>query len=156
MADLLRCGIFTFLVLAISLVSSQNSEADLVLLKDAVNEGAVCLDGTPPGYYFRKGELNYCKYMHSADYMRNTLIFIVGMDDGADKWIVYFQGGGWCYDEELCLERSRGELGSSKSWPSIMQADGIMSSDKDVNPDFYQWNVAYLKYCDGASFAGDV
>ena len=27
-----------------------------VLLNDAVNEGAVCLDGSPPGYYFRAGE----------------------------------------------------------------------------------------------------
>ena len=27
-----------------------------VLLNDAVNEGAVCLDGSAPGYYFRAGE----------------------------------------------------------------------------------------------------
>ena len=31
------------------------AEATLMLLRDAVNEGAVCLDGSPPGYYFRPG-----------------------------------------------------------------------------------------------------
>ena len=32
-------------------------EARLVKLDDAVNDGAVCLDGSPPGYYYREGEL---------------------------------------------------------------------------------------------------
>ena len=27
-----------------------------VLLDDAVNDGAVCLDGSAPGYYFRPGD----------------------------------------------------------------------------------------------------
>ena len=26
-----------------------------VLLNDAVNQGAMCLDGSPPGYFFRPG-----------------------------------------------------------------------------------------------------
>ena len=29
-------------------------------------------------------------------------------------------------------------------------------SDPKVNPDFYNWNVAYLGYCDGGSYAGTV
>ncbi len=66
------------------------------------------------------------------------------------------QGGGWCYDEVLCLERSKSSLGSSKSWPPSMSLGGFLSSDRSVNPDFYEWNVAYIRYCDGASFAGDV
>ena len=37
-----------------------------------------------------------------------------------------------------------------------MRLGGFLSGDKTVNPDFYEWNVAYIKYCDGASFAGDV
>ena len=36
-------------------------EANLVLLEDAVNTGAVCLDGSPPGYYFRPGKLIYTR-----------------------------------------------------------------------------------------------
>ena len=34
---------------------SDAAEANLVLLEDAVSTGAVCLDGSPPGYYFRPG-----------------------------------------------------------------------------------------------------
>ena len=32
--------------------------ANLVLLSDAVTDGAVCLDGSPSAYYFRPGSLN--------------------------------------------------------------------------------------------------
>ena len=32
-------------------------EANLVKLDYAVKDGAVCLDGSPPGYYYREGEL---------------------------------------------------------------------------------------------------
>ena len=37
-----------------------------------------------------------------------------------------------------------------------MSLGGFLSGDQTVNPDFYDWNVAYVKYCDGASFAGNV
>src|SRR3989338_3831301 len=30
-----------------------------------------------------------------------------------------------------------------------------MSDSPTTNPDFYSWNKAYFKYCDGASFSGD-
>jgi len=32
---------------------------------------------------------------------------------------------------------------------------GYMSNDMNVNPLMYNWNKVYLKYCDGASFAGN-
>ena len=35
-------------------------------------------------------------------------------------------------------------------------AHGLFSSNAIVNPDFYNWNKVYARYCDGASFAGDV
>lgn len=35
--------------------------------------GAACLDGSAPGYYFSPGK-----------------------DEGADKFVVYFLGGGFC------------------------------------------------------------
>ena len=47
-------------------------------------------------------------------------------------------------------------LGSSKSWPSSIALGGFLSDDPKVNPDFYNWNTVYVKYCDGASFAGNV
>lgn len=33
---------------------------------------------------------------------------------------------------------------------------GILDSDQQLNPDFYNWNKVYVRYCDGTSFSGDV
>lgn len=81
-----------------------------------------------------------------------------GTDSGQNKWIVYLQGGGWCRDEQNCLDRSKTSLGSSKSWAKTfsLTGHGFLSGDETVNPEFYNWNVAYVNYCDGASFAGNV
>ena len=95
----------------------------------------MCLDGSPPGYYIREGT-----------------------GSGADKWILHQEGGGWCFTTEDCYNRSKTDLGSSKGWPPSVSTSGIgfLSDDKDVNPDFYSWTAVYMKYCDGASFAGYV
>ncbi|XP_070564850.1 uncharacterized protein [Ptychodera flava] len=105
----------------------------VVLPKELASEkGAYCLDGSPPGYYFRKGK-----------------------DNAKNSWIVFLQGGGWCYNISDCYNRSFYALGSSDKFPKQFLFDGFVSSDKTVSPDFYNWNVAYLAYCDGASFAGN-
>ena len=54
------------------------------------------------------------------------------------------------------MERSKTALGSSKSWAKTATFGGLLSPDPLVNPDFYNWNLAFLNYCDGASFSGDV
>ena len=41
------------------------------------------LDGTNPGFYWTKGS-----------------------GTGANKWVLYFKGGGWCYDEASCKQRA--------------------------------------------------
>ena len=66
------------------------------------------------------------------------------------------EGGGWCYDEGACLDRSKSSLGSSKSWPATASFSGFLSDNQDTNPDFYNWNLAFINYCDGASFTGNV
>jgi hypothetical protein len=104
----------------------------LVLVDDAISEGAVCLDGSAPGYYIGRGS-----------------------GSGADKWILHQGGGGWCDTAADCLERSRGVFGSSSYWNSSVDiVGGIFSDDEAVNGEFYNWNVVYLGYCDGGSFAG--
>ena len=62
----MKCYYLYFLLpLCIPLCLEVNAfdEAKLTLLHDAVNEGAVCLDGTAPGYYMRKGEVHVCTYI---------------------------------------------------------------------------------------------
>ena len=80
-----------------------------------------------------------------------------GSGDGASKWIIHMEGGGWCYNEDECVERSKTNLGSSKAWKSTAEfAFGFLSDYRLLNPDFYNWNLAYVNYCDGASFVGNV
>lgn len=37
-----------------------------------------------------------------------------------------------------------------------MTAGGLFSDNQAINPDFFSYSMAYIKYCDGASFSGDV
>uniref|UniRef100_A0A453GXE6 Pectin acetylesterase n=1 Tax=Aegilops tauschii subsp. strangulata TaxID=200361 RepID=A0A453GXE6_AEGTS len=66
------------------------------------------------------------------------------------------KGGGWCGTVNDCSNRRMSDLGSSKFMKPIQfTGAGILSSDHLQNPDFYNWNKAYVRYCDGASFSGD-
>lgn len=115
--------------------SSSNYElASLVLLSDAAKQsGAKCLDGTPGAYYIRPGS-----------------------GDGAKKWYIHHEGGGWCTDFDDCVSRAKIDLGSSKAYQSTMDlGGGYLSQDPDANPMMYNWNSVYLKYCDGGSFSGN-
>ncbi|KAE9459120.1 hypothetical protein C3L33_08971, partial [Rhododendron williamsianum] len=69
---------------------------------------------------------------------------------------MYFQGGGWCNNVTTCLARKNTRLGSSKQMATEVVFSGILSSLQKFNPDFYNWNRIKVRYCDGASFTGDV
>ena len=92
----------------------------------------MCLDGSAPGYYIRYGS-----------------------GEGETKWILHLEGGGWCANEGDCLNRSKTALGSSTFWPATVEFHGFLSDNATVNPDFYNWNMVFLMYCDGSSFAGN-
>ena len=79
-----------------------------------------------------------------------------GIGSGRSKWIVHLQGGAWCVNETDCLLRSQGFFGTSKNLSkltSFSQA-GILSHIRRLNPDFYNWNMVFVIYCDGGSFTG--
>lgn len=101
------------------------------IVHSAVSKGAVCLDGSPPAYYFEPG-----------------------FGDGAENWIVHLSGGAWCINVTDCTGRRGGPNGSSKMMgPLTFQ--GIHSKNQSQNPDFYNWNKVVVAYCDGGSFVGD-
>ncbi|KAJ9467666.1 Pectin acetylesterase 3 [Diplonema papillatum] len=104
----------------------------VLMTDEAASMGAVCLSGTPGGFYY-------------------------GLGTGADvnNWLVYFQGGGWCYDERDCYNRSTTVLGNSSSWPATNTDSGLMSQDCTVNPTFCNFSIALMMYCDGNSFSGN-
>ena len=96
---------------------------------------ALCLDGTKGAYYVHEGTQK-------------------------NKWILSFEGGGWCGSSaglsetlEDCLGRSRTDLGSSAKYHDTWaQYDGILSDN--VQNDYREWSIVFLKYCDGTGHQG--
>lgn len=69
------------------------------------------------------------------------------------KYIIYVNGGGWCYDYKECAARALTSLGSSKFWPKTQGVWGFMSDDNATNPYFASWNGAFcliFRLCDSA------
>jgi hypothetical protein len=108
---------------------------------------AVCLDGSPAGYYFRPASTAAA----------------------STKWKFHFCGGGWCTSEEDCYNRGYSgvphpQMGSSTAWPPRLSDllsppgaafYGLMSFNaSNVNP-FGEWNFVWLAYCDGTSQLSD-
>ncbi|CAM0885589.1 unnamed protein product [Alopecurus aequalis] len=105
---------------------------ELTLLAGATEKGAVCLDGTLPGYHLQRGS-----------------------GTGSNSWLIHLEGGSWCSTLKDCSDRRMTVLGSSNFMEPIRFAEGILDSNQRLNPDFYNWNKVYVRYCDGASFSGD-
>merc|ERR1712226_1408300 len=78
--------------------------------------------------------------------------------------MVNFQGGGWCTTADERLRRSKTRAGSTKGDPQDMNhhlggwegAQGLFSNNPSVNPDFYNWNKIFSRYCDGSSRTGNI
>lgn len=121
--------------LVVALINTQvNSESiNVTHLQSAVSKGAVCLDGSAPRYAFHQG--------HGS---------------GADNWLIFIEGGGWCNSTADCLTRTAMARSGNVHYRSRFDFSGLLDTDQAFNPDFYNWNKAYLVYCDAASFMADV
>lgn len=104
----------------------------LTLIQGAAAKGAVCLDGTSPGYHLHRG-----------------------YGSGANSWLIQLEGGGWCNSIRNCVYRKKTRRGSSTYMEKHIPFTGILSNKAEENPDFFNWNRVKVRYCDGASFAGD-
>ncbi|KAH9670235.1 Pectin acetylesterase 10 [Citrus sinensis] len=104
----------------------------LTLIQSARAKGAVCLDGTLPGYHLHRG-----------------------YGSGANSWLIQLEGGGWCNNVRNCVYRKKTRRGSSWYMEKRIAFTGILSNKAQENPDFFNWNRVKLRYCDGASFTGD-
>ncbi|KAE8661092.1 DNA-directed RNA polymerase V subunit 5C-like [Hibiscus syriacus] len=137
---------FTFIFFALTLLfDSRNSGTPsptidhhstqglvpFTLLNRAKPTGAFCLDGSLPGYHFQKGS-----------------------ESGSNNWLLHIDGAGWCNSIKTCNIRKGKALGSSKYMDRLVPFSGILSHHPSQNPDFYNWNIVKIRYCDGASFAG--
>ncbi|KAI4335124.1 hypothetical protein L6164_013801 [Bauhinia variegata] len=104
----------------------------LTLINGATAKGAVCLDGSLPGYHLHRG-----------------------WGSGANNWLIQLEGGGWCANIRNCIYSKRTRHGSSVFMEKQIPFVGILSNKAEENPDFFNWNRVKVRYCDGASFSGD-
>ncbi|CAI5514558.1 unnamed protein product, partial [Closterium sp. Naga37s-1] len=116
---------------------AQLAKPRLVLLTNNSFD-AKCLDGSPPGYYFR-----------------------AGTGGGKRMWNINLPGGGWCSSAAECVARSKTFYGSSTFYPGeptrippFPRFAGFLSSNSSVNPPFHNWNLVRLIYCDGGGYLG--
>uniref|UniRef100_A0A7N0TB92 Pectin acetylesterase n=1 Tax=Kalanchoe fedtschenkoi TaxID=63787 RepID=A0A7N0TB92_KALFE len=113
-------------IYVLALLETEAFYSGITYLHSAVAKGAVCLDGSPPAYHFDKG-----------------------IGAGANNWLLDFEGGGWCNNVTSCLARKTTRLGSSAQMVKQIAFSGILSNNKEFNPDFYSWNRVKVRYCDG-------
>ena len=113
-----------------------NDNAQTVYLLDpAKYPDALCNDGSPAGYIFRRGS-----------------------GRGVRRWIVELQGGGGCENNATCATRSENLISTARLISGVSPGgtlDGILSADRTVNPDFYDANAVRLLYCSSDFWTGD-
>nr|GLL45942.1 pectin acetylesterase 8-like [Ipomoea trifida] len=88
-AKQLACFFYPLICFSIALACSNDHIANVsrTLLYNA--KGAVCLDGSPPAYYLDEGE-----------------------GQGSNNWLIFLEGGGWCFTAQDCLDRSKRDVES--------------------------------------------
>jgi len=92
---------------------------------------SLCNDGSAAGFYYRKG----------------------GSDDSGfliedPQWLVFLEGGGWCWDQVSCAQRTGiyPTLMSSTKWTATKALTGIFSPDPLSSP-LATANKVYVPYC---------
>lgn len=88
---------------------------------------AVCNDGSSAGYYWR-----------------------AALPKALPVWLVFLEGGGWCYSQETCAKRSQ-DLTSSTGYPEQTDEEGIFNSS---DPRLRDANLAFVKYCTSDAHTG--
>ncbi|RWS16397.1 protein notum-like protein [Dinothrombium tinctorium] len=108
-----------------------NSGGDLrrVMLR---NTSVTCNDGTTAGYYIRQSH-------------------------GSKRWIVFLEGGWYCFSANTCHQRwlRMRNLMSSAHWPEVRNVGGILSTEPDENPFWWNANHVFVPYCSSDSWSGD-
>ena len=112
--------------------SNPHNKLTLNLLNPDTYPEAVCNDGTPGAYWFAPGAA------------------------GNTQWLIYLQGGMWCYSEATCGARYQAGpfFMSSAGLPEQMNMGGVFS-DNPENP-WASANKIYAAYCSSDGWAGDV
>ncbi len=84
----------------------------------------------------------------------------VRLQEGADKLVIFLQGGGACYDAQSCQENAEGRIAGAsytqsdfQGWVSSLGNTGLFSKTNAENPT-NDWNHVYVPYCTGDLHGG--
>jgi hypothetical protein len=114
-----------------------------LIVQNATERQALCNDGSPAVYYFRPSPTEN------------------------DRWVIHLQGGSACTSPESCAERwgISGEVSNVNDFdshrmsncdePVVDTFQGILSTEQEKNPDFYDWNLVLIEYCSSDTHNGD-
>ncbi|RWS28763.1 palmitoleoyl-protein carboxylesterase NOTUM-like protein [Leptotrombidium deliense] len=96
------------------------------------NTSVTCNDGTTAGYYIRESH-------------------------GSRRWIVFLEGGWYCFSTNTCHQRwlRMRNLMSSAHWPEVRTVGGILSPEADENPFWWNANHVFVPYCSSDTWSGD-
>jgi O-palmitoleoyl-L-serine hydrolase len=125
---------FALFVLLFLVTSAEALPLQKYEVKNAAARQAVCNDGSPSIYYFREGK-----------------------GSGANTWVIFLVGGGFCFSVESCDQRltMNPELMTSRGYPETLKVQGILSDSPKSNPDFYNANHVVIPYCSSDLWSGD-
>ena len=105
----------------------------------AATPHAVCNDGSPAVFLFRKG-----------------------FGVAASRWVIYIDGGGQCYTQQTCIQRQvthpetfLSSVPYSTGAKTFTPIAGILSPNPSLNPDFYDANQVQIDYCSSDYWMGE-
>lgn len=95
------------------------------------NRSVTCNDGSQAGFYLRKS--------HTSK-----------------RWIIFLEGGWYCYDHQSCQNRwlRQRHYMTSAQWPETRDVGGILSPNEDENPYWWNANHVFIPYCTSDSWSG--
>lgn len=126
--------------------SAQSGDPGLLNLFNAfnlykINQASIpearCNDGTQPIYYLKKG-----------------------FGAGANRWIIWLEGGGGCGSDDpnspiWCGLRKNTPLSTSNGFPNVIgDMQGLLTKSDVYNPDFYSYNQISVHYCSSDFWGG--
>ena len=135
--------------------SNSGAESSSTGDDDTGTTGASEWDGEPlpPG---RPGAWAWVDFPDSR--CRNDTATGIGVRHGSsDRLVIYFEGGGACFNTATCLLNDGFSNFSAPqfiAWANTIGGGGMFDADAADNP-VADWNFVYVPYCTGDVHAGD-
>ncbi|XP_062304593.1 carboxylesterase notum2 [Osmerus eperlanus] len=110
---------------------SGNKATDDMKLHFLKNAQVTCNDGSAAGFYLKEFK-------------------------GSKRWLIFLEGGWCCYNKETCETRyiNIPRLMSSSDWSLTRKGTGILSTQAEENPHWYNTNIVLIPYCSSDVWSG--